>query len=81
MAAPDVGTWRRQNSTPLMVELVLVDGSAVKGTVLIPRERSLRDMINGPDAFVEIDCADGGSTLYAKASVRSVKPFKSAVAA
>lgn len=76
MAAPDVATWRRQNSDPLAIELVLIDGSAVKGNVLIPRERTLRDVVNGPEPFVEVDCTDGGMMLFAKSSLRSVRSCK-----
>ena len=74
MAAADMTAWRRQNSDHISVELVLVDGSRLKGTVLLPRDKSMREFFNmAADAFVDFDCKRDGPTLIAKSSIRQLR--------
>ena len=75
MAAADMATWRRQNSDPVTVELVLTDGSRHKGVLMLSRDKTIREFFNtAQEAFVDFDCAHDGAIVIAKSSVRSVRP-------
>lgn len=67
--------WRRANSDPLLVEVSLVDGTSFRATVLIQREKSLCDLFNMPDAFMELDAGEQGKLVVARAAIRSVRPL------
>ena len=74
MGASDINAWRRQNSDPVTVEVVLVDGSVRMGKVLVARDKTLRDVFNlQHEQFVEFDCFRQGVTILAKASIRSIR--------
>jgi hypothetical protein len=74
MAAADMATWRRQNSDTHPVELELIDGSVLRGTLLVSRDKTMREFFNvGTDAFVDFDCKLDGPIVLAKASVRKVR--------
>lgn len=75
MSKQSMGEWLRQNSEHVPVEIVLNDGERLKGTLLIPKERSIRDILNGQEPFLEFDCVDSGPTVLAKASIRSLRQF------
>ncbi len=75
MAAADMAAWRRQNSDPVTVELVLIDGSRMKGIILLSRDKTLREFFNvGTEAFFDFDCKRDGPVVLAKASVRQLRP-------
>jgi hypothetical protein len=74
MAAADLSAWRRQNSDPLSVNVVLTDGTTLTGTVLVPRDKQLRDIFNTPDVFLEFEDFRLGATVLAKSSIRTVRP-------
>jgi DnaJ domain len=69
----DMSGWRRQNSEPTLVELTLTDGSTFKGTVLVLREKHLRDVINGPEQFIEIETQHSGMITIAKSAIKLVR--------
>ena len=75
MAAADMATWRRQNSDPVNVDILLIDGSRMKGVIMLSRDKTLRDFFNvGAEAFFDFDCARDGAVVIAKASVRQLRP-------
>jgi hypothetical protein len=71
--ASDMAAWRRQNSEPIAVDVQLHDGTALKGNVLIPRDKQLRDLLLSPDAFIEFDCFRLGATLLSKSAIRLIR--------
>lgn len=76
MAAVDMDQWRRQNSDPLTVDIVLTDGMSVVGNILIQKGKSLRDLLNAPEPFLEVESRDHGWMSYAKSAIRSVRVDK-----
>jgi DnaJ-domain-containing protein 1 len=72
-ASSDVDQWRRQNSDPVAVEVGLVDGSLLKGQVLLQRNRALRDVFNAPEPFLDFDSFEHGPMVLAKAAIRCVR--------
>lgn len=67
--------WVRQNSSRVAVEVVLADGERLRGIVLVPRDKSLRDLLNADEPFMEFDCAVAGPTVLSKQSIRSIRQF------
>jgi hypothetical protein len=56
----------------LPVIISTTDGRELVGSLLISRDKSLLDTMNGPDMFVELDTAENGIMLVAKTSLTSV---------
>ena len=54
MAAGDIVAWRKQNSDPLTVDMVLTDGSTLRAVVLVPRGKTLESVFNVDSAFIEV---------------------------
>jgi hypothetical protein len=73
MGASDMSAWRRQNSDPLAVDIVLDDGTPMKGNILMPRDKNLRDLFNASELFFEFECFRLGPMVLSKSSVRSVR--------
>ena len=74
MAAADMAVWRRQNSDSHNVELLMVDGSRLKGALLISRDKTLREFFNTQsEQFVDFECQRDGMIVIAKASIRTVR--------
>jgi hypothetical protein len=74
MAAPDLTAWRKQNSDPLTVDMILTDGSELRATVLVPRGKTLDFVFNVDTAFIEVECLEHGPTVFAVTAIRSVRP-------
>ena len=74
MAAADMAVWRRQNSDVVAVELQMTDGSARLGSLLLSRDKTLREFFNiGADAFIDFECKRDGNLVIAKSSVRAIR--------
>ena len=74
MAAADLKEWRKQNSDPMTVDIVLSDGSAMRAIVMIPREKTLKDVFNVTDTFLEVECLENGPIVFQREALRSVRP-------
>lgn len=74
MAAADLATWRKQNSDPVTVDMVLSDGTEMRAIVMIPREKGLRDVFNVTDTFLEVECLERGPIVFQRDALRSVRP-------
>jgi hypothetical protein len=72
MGAADLSAWRRQNSDVVPVSVVLIDGTRLTGSLLLPRDKKLHDLFNMSEPFIEFDDARVGPTVLAKAAVRSI---------
>jgi DnaJ domain len=55
------------------IEASLEDGRILKGKVVIPMHKSIFDVLNGTNAFLDFEPFEGERQLIAKASVRTVK--------
>ncbi len=75
MSKQSIGDWLRQNSLRVPVEVVTSDGQKMKGTVLVPKDRSVRDLLNAPEPFIEFDCVELGPTVLSKQSTRPLRQF------
>jgi len=73
MAASDIAAWRRQNSDPVAVNITLVDGSTLSGTLLLPRDKQLRDLFNTPEEFLDFEDNRLGPTVLGKSSIRAIR--------
>ncbi len=78
MSGANMVAWKRQNSTSILVEVRLLDGAELKGTVLIQREQTLKDAFSGPDPFVDFECAVSGEMVLGKTAIAMVRPCKQA---
>ena len=76
MAQEGYARWLKDNSIATPVEVSLVDGTRLKGLLQLPRERTLRDVMNGGDPFIEFHCQDNGPTVLSKQSILSLRPFR-----
>ena len=74
MAASDLAAWRKQNSDPMTVDMVLSDGTAMRAIVMIPREKTLKDVFNVTDTFLEVECLENGPIVFQREALRSVRP-------
>ena len=74
MAAADLAAWRKQNSDPMTVDIVLSDSSTMRAIVMIPREKTLKDVFNVTDTFIEVECLENGPIVFQRDALRSVRP-------
>src|SRR5262245_42028269 len=59
--------------TALPVEAVFVDGTIVRGKLLVQTTKTMADVLNAPSAFVEFEPYGGERTHIAKAQLASIK--------
>ncbi len=69
----DINQWRRQNSDVVNLEVILADGSVMKGEFLQPRDKTLREIFNMPELFIDLDCMMNGPTVIAKSQIQTVR--------
>jgi hypothetical protein len=74
MAAADLTAWRKLNSDPLTIDIVLVDGSQLRAIVMLPREKTLPFVFNIDTPFLEVECLENGPIVFALSSIRSARP-------
>ena len=59
--------------TAMPVEAVFVDGTIVRGKLLVPTTKTMADVLNGPSVFVEFEPYGGERSYIAKSQVASIK--------
>lgn len=59
--------------TAMPVEAVFVDGTVVRGKLLVPATKSMGDVLNGSGTFVEFEPYGGERSFIAKAQIASIK--------
>jgi hypothetical protein len=74
MGAPDIVAWRKNNSDPLTVDMVLTDGSELRAVVMLARGKTLDFVFNIEAPFIEVECLENGPTVFAVNAIRSVRP-------
>jgi hypothetical protein len=73
MAGGDINAWRKQNSDLHTLVLVLQDGTVTRGTMLVPRDKTLREFFSMPDPFIDFECALNGTMVIAKSALVSLR--------
>ena len=76
MSKQSMSDWARQNSHRLPIELTMTDGQRLEGAMLIRREGTLSEVLNGSGSFIEFDCAEAGTLMISKASIRTLRKFE-----
>jgi hypothetical protein len=76
MGAANIAAWKRQNSDPVLVEVLLAEGTLLKGTILVQRERTLKDVLGGTEPFIEFECSVSGEMVIGKGAVAMVRPCR-----
>lgn len=72
-ASGDITAWRRENSNAVLVLVVLSDNSTIRGTMMVPRDKSLRELMIQPESFFDIECQVNGPVMVAKNLVRTMR--------
>ena len=73
MAAADLAAWRKQNSDPMTVDMVMTDSSTMRAIVMIPKGKTLKDVFNVDDTFLEVECLERGQIVFQREALRSVR--------
>jgi DnaJ like chaperone protein len=60
-------------ATAMPVEAAFADGTVVRGKLLVPTNKTMTDVLNGPGAFLEFEPYGGERTFVAKAQITSIK--------
>jgi hypothetical protein len=80
MAAGDINSWRRQNSDVVALVIHLQDGSVLRGNILQPRDKTLRELFNMPEPFIEFEDSAAGDMIVARSAIKSVRKYHVPVA-
>lgn len=67
--------FEQPQKTNLLVEVILDDGSSLKGELEVPVEGGLTVVLNGLNQFIELRAYDGEVHFISKESMRSVRPM------
>jgi hypothetical protein len=59
--------------TAMPVEAVFVDGTIVRGKLMVPTTKSIADLLNGSGAFLEFEPYGGERNYIAKAQIASIR--------
>lgn len=59
--------------TGMPVEAVFVDGTIARGKLLVPTNRTVSDLLNGPGVFLEFEPYGGERSFIAKSHIASIK--------
>ncbi len=59
--------------TAMPVETVFVDGTIVRGKLMVPTTKCIADLLNGSGAFLEFEPYGGERNYVAKAQIASIK--------
>jgi DnaJ-domain-containing protein 1 len=73
MAAGDINSWRRQNSDVVALVLTLHDGTILRGNIMQPRDKTLREMFSMNDPYIDFEDAISGDMIIAKSSIVSAR--------
>lgn len=73
-----MAAWRRQNSDAIQMEVKLVDGSVLRGTMLIQREKTLKEVFSSGDPFIDFDCLINGEIVLSKTGIATIRQLRKA---
>jgi hypothetical protein len=74
MAAADLAAWRKNNSDPMTVDMIMTDSTTMRAIVMIPRDKTLKDVFNVTDTFLEVECLENGPVVFQREALRTVRP-------
>lgn len=55
------------------VAITVNDGSVLEGSLVIPKTRSIAEVLNGPRPFIEFESREGGRIYLSKAAIRTIQ--------
>ncbi len=55
------------------VSIVMADGTALDGQLVVPVARTIGELLNGPHGFFEFEKSDGAKIFISKSAIRSVQ--------
>lgn len=61
--------------TSILVEMVMEDGTTLKGEIEAPSEGGISVILNGLNQFIELKTYDGELTYISKDSMRTIRPM------
>lgn len=69
-------SYEQPQKTCLLVEMVMDDGTALKGEIEAPMDGGLAVVLNGLNQFIELKSYDGEMHYISKDSMRSIRPME-----
>lgn len=67
--------YQRLNRAPVSVSVTLAGGQTLRGTLFVPKTKSLMEELNRGEPFVEFESYDGTRMYIARTNIASVKEF------
>lgn len=67
--------YQRLNRSPVSVSITLAGGQTLRGTLFVPKTKSLMEELNRGEPFVEFESYDGTRMFIARTNIASVKEF------
>ncbi|MEZ5922784.1 MAG: J domain-containing protein [Hyphomicrobiaceae bacterium] len=67
--------YQRHNRTPVSVSITLANGQTLRGTLFVPKTKSLMEELNRGEPFLEFESYDGTRMFIARTNIGSVKEF------
>lgn len=67
--------YQRLNRAPVSVSITLAGGQTLRGTLFVPKTKSLMEELNRGEPFVEFESYDGTRMFIARTNIGSVKEF------
>lgn len=67
--------YQRHNRTPVSVSVTLANGQTLRGTLFVPKTKSLMEELNRGEPFLEFESYDGAKMFIARTNIGSVKEF------
>lgn len=58
-----------------VVQITVDGGTVLNGSLVIPKTRSIAELLNGPLPFIEFESNEGERIFIAKPAVRTVRPM------
>lgn len=68
--------YDQPHKTAVLIEIVMEDGTNLKGEVEAPTDGGLTVILNGLNQFIELKTYDGEVHYISKESMRTVRPMK-----
>jgi hypothetical protein len=67
--------YQRHNRAPVSVSITLSAGQTLRGTLFVPKTKSLMEELNRGEPFLEFESYDGARMFIARTNIGSVKEF------
>ncbi len=67
--------YQRLNRTPVSVSITLSNGQTLRGTLFVPKTKSLMEELNRGEPFLEFESYDGAKMFIARTNIGAVKEF------